>query len=486
MRAAGVPKPLFSVSAKPRLTWVSTGYVLADLFFVILSGAVVFYSRFIPHWMPRMLQGELISVPDYPFVNDYLAFLFLYAALILMACWSQGLYKTWHTHSRVDESMSVVIAVGLATLLLMAFIFISGISSISRLVVAFSSLLNAGTLIAWRLWRHGVVERQVAQGHGTKNVLILGAGIIGQELASYLERNKHLGFVVKGFLDDNPPQDSRVLGVFEDFSQVVRTQFVDQVFIAGLSRRSIVRDILAVARPLRINVGLIPEVYEGATGESTFEYFGNFPVLNLHEEPIPVVGLLLKRVTDIVLSGLGGMVISPLMIFIALMIKLDSPGPVIYQDQRIGKKGRRFTCYKYRTMVANASELKKGLRSKSDRDGAFFKIENDPRVTRIGRVLRKYSLDEVPQLWNVMKGDMSLVGPRPHPIDDYERYALEDLRRLDVLPGMTGLWQIYARQNPHFEQNMIFDLQYIDQWSYVLDIKILIKTIPAVWGGTGV
>jgi lipopolysaccharide/colanic/teichoic acid biosynthesis glycosyltransferase len=177
--------------------------------------------------------------------------------------------------------------------------------------------------------------------------------------------------------------------------------------------------------------------------------------------------------------------LSPILLLAGLTIKLDSKGPILYRAPRVGKKGRRFLCYKFRTMIPNADEVKSELRSQNERKGPFFKISNDPRMTRVGGFLRKYSLDELPQLWNVLKGDMSLVGPRPHPVDDFQCYSLEHFRRLDVTPGITCLWQLDARHDPSFEKALALDAQYIDHWSYLLDFKILLRTVPAVLKGSG-
>jgi len=197
------------------------------------------------------------------------------------------------------------------------------------------------------------------------------------------------------------------------------------------------------------------------------------------------LGLFLKRIMDIVLSTIVLVLLWPLMLAIAIVIRLESPGPVIYPSLRAGKKGRRFVCYKFRTMVSDADELKDNLRRLNQRRGPFFKIADDPRVTRLGRFLRKYSLDELPQFWNVLKGDMSLVGPRPHPLDDVERYSPWHHGRLDVKPGLTGLWQVTARADPSFETCMVLDLGYIRSWSLLLDCRILMRTIPAVLAGEG-
>jgi lipopolysaccharide/colanic/teichoic acid biosynthesis glycosyltransferase len=187
------------------------------------------------------------------------------------------------------------------------------------------------------------------------------------------------------------------------------------------------------------------------------ERAGDLLVMSLHAEPSPAAGLALKRVVDVMGAGLALTLLSPSLAVIAGLIKLGSPGPILYCAQRAGRKGRLFCCYKFRTMVSNADALKERLRRNNQRSGPFFKIADDPRITRLGRFLRHYSLDELPQLWNVLKGDMSLVGPRPHPLDDVAAYEIEHLARLDVTPGITGLWQVTARRDPSFQRGMELD-----------------------------
>lgn len=197
------------------------------------------------------------------------------------------------------------------------------------------------------------------------------------------------------------------------------------------------------------------------------------------------VDFAVKRGLDIILSLAGLLLALPVMLVVALVIRLHSPGPILYQSLRAGRKGKLFVCYKFRTMIVNADKQQENLRSQNERAGAIFKIANDPRVTAVGRFLRRYSLDELPQLWNVLRGEMSLVGPRPHPLDDVRRYAPADHRRLEITPGLTGLWQVTARRDPSFERNVALDVQYIEQRTLWMDLAILYKTIFAVMGGTG-
>jgi exopolysaccharide biosynthesis polyprenyl glycosylphosphotransferase len=215
------------------------------------------------------------------------------------------------------------------------------------------------------------------------------------------------------------------------------------------------------------------------------EFIGQFPTIPLHQRDFPKGAFFIKRVMDVLLSTLALLVAAPFMAVIALLIRMDSPGPVFYRSARIGRKGRTFTCYKFRTMVKDADKLQEGLVNKNERDGILFKISNDPRITRVGARLRKYSLDELPQFFNVLVGDMSLVGPRPPLASEVKKYDLSHLRRLDVLPGMTGLWQVEARQDPSFDSYISLDTAYVENWNLTLDLRILARTIGVGLGGTG-
>jgi exopolysaccharide biosynthesis polyprenyl glycosylphosphotransferase len=243
--------------------------------------------------------------------------------------------------------------------------------------------------------------------------------------------------------------------------------------------------MLLEAHQLRLGSKIVPDLYDGLGWSAPLHKLGGFPIMDLNWQPIPVVGLLIKRTLDILISSLALIILAPFLALLAILIRIDSEGRVLYVADRVGLKGKTFRCYKLRTMVSDADLQKAKLRSENERVGPFFKMENDPRITRVGRWLRKYSFDELPQLWNVLRGDMSLVGPRPHPVDDYERYSIEHLRRLDVSPGLTGLWQVTSRSDPSFETSMALDLEYIENWSLGLDLAILVKTIPAVLRAEG-
>jgi len=456
-------------------------YGTIDVIWVCIIGAVVVWLRFSIDFLfdlgPQVFSRTAGHI--------YAGFFGLYAAFVVMGCASQDLYRTPRDRRVLDESLKVAKAVGLATMILVVFIFTSGYRDISRLVVISSGLLNIFVLSGWRYLKRQVILRRSAAGIGVSRVLIIGTGRMGRALRELLDSHRQLGFVVCGYLDDDPSSGLKVLGGFEDFRQVVLTEFVDEIFITVPSKTDLVKKLALEARELRLGLKIFPDIYDGLGWRVPLHMIGGFPVMDLHWHPIPAVGLATKRFLDIVASGIALLISAPFLALLALCIKMDSPGPAIYVSCRIGLKGRKFQCYKLRTMAADAELSKQELRTSNERTGPFFKIADDPRVTRVGKLLRKFSLDEIPQLWNVLRGDMSLVGPRPHPLDDYELYSADHLRRLDVSPGLTGLWQVTSRTDPSFEASMALDLEYIENWSLGMDLKILLRTIPAVIRGEG-
>jgi exopolysaccharide biosynthesis polyprenyl glycosylphosphotransferase len=319
---------------------------------------------------------------------------------------------------------------------------------------------------------------------GMRNVLIVGADDLGRRIANYLEQHPESGRAVCGFLDDRKVLVKGILGRTSNLAQLARAGFVDEVILAGPHDREMTLRVLQVARRLRLDVKMAPDLFGCEPARET-ERVGGVPLISLHQEHLPVAGLLLKRGLDIAGAGAALTLLAPALIFLAILVRLDSTGPALYSALRAGRKGRPFRCYKFRTMVVEADALKEKLRKKNQRQGPFFKIADDPRITRIGRFLRRYSLDELPQLLNVLKGEMSLVGPRPHPLDDFSAYAIKHLPRLDVTPGMTGLWQVTARENPSFQVGVDLDIEYISSWSLGMDLRILLKTAAVVLRGGG-
>jgi exopolysaccharide biosynthesis polyprenyl glycosylphosphotransferase len=460
---------------------VQITYGAIDTALVFLVGAVLLWLRF---GVPFPYAARHFEF-DQAAGQAYAGFFLLYAALVVLGCANQSLYRTPRDRSVLDESVMVAKAVGVATVLLVLYIFISGSKDISRLVIFSSAVLNIFTLSGWRYFKRRWILHRAVKGIGVTRVLIVGAGRIGKALGRWFGENRHLGYHVCGYLDSDGLADARVLGTVDDLEKIALTHFVDELFITLPADRELVKQTVVEARELGLGLKLLPDLYDGFGWKVPLHMIGGFPVMDLLWQPIPAVGLMIKRFLDLTLASIALVLTAPLFALIAILIKSDSAGPIFYASKRVGLKGRKFKCYKFRTMVQDADQQKQKLRDSNERNGPFFKLANDPRVTRVGRWLRKTSLDELPQVINVLRGEMSLVGPRPHPVDDYELYSIEHLRRLDVSPGLTGLWQVTARRDPSFDTNMALDLEYIENWSLGLDFKIMLKTIPAVLRSEG-
>jgi exopolysaccharide biosynthesis polyprenyl glycosylphosphotransferase len=277
-----------------------------------------------------------------------------------------------------------------------------------------------------------------------------------------------------------------IVGDIHDAIPLARSMFVDEIiFTRRPSTPGVLADVLHQARSTGIDIRLVPSFSEALSNRADVQYIGNLPTIVIYRKKHRAVSLFVKRGIDIVLASIAIAILLPVFLIIALAIRIQSPGPVLYLSKRVGYKGNVFTCYKFRTMVADADSLKEKLAHLNERKGILFKISNDPRVTYVGALLRKYSLDELPQLWNVLRGDMSLVGPRPSISSEVAQYKTAHLRRLDVVPGITGLWQVEARQDPSFESYIKLDSEYVNGWSIWLDLKILLRTVSAVITGTG-
>jgi exopolysaccharide biosynthesis polyprenyl glycosylphosphotransferase len=456
--------------------------MLTDLFVLLLSFAAVIRLLGL---MEYAIGGDsAILPPSLPFSGPDLGLPVLYGTLVILLAHAEGLYQRDLMREPTAERLIVARVMAWTTLLVGTAIWMAHLQ-ISILALAIAAPLNYLGMLGWRDVRTRLATRRGGSGKGIRNVLIVGAGKLGRAVAVSLEHDHAGGRVVLGFLDEYQPVGGDIRGRIGDLARIARAEFVDEIILAIPPERELGRRVIEDARRNRLDVKLVPDLLGFQAQSGSFETFGTVPILTLHEEQSPVLGLFLKRAADITSSLAGLFFTVPMLAVIALVIKWDSPGPVLYRALRVGKKGRNFLCYKFRTMVTDADKLKEHLLVRNEREGAFFKIKNDPRITYVGHFLRRYSLDEVPQLWNVLRGDMSLVGPRPHPCGDVEHYGLADLRRLDVTPGMTGLWQVTARRDPSFERNMELDLEYIEKWNLWMDLRILYKTLSAVMEGSG-
>ncbi len=408
------------------------------------------------------------------------AYLPIFAALVTLFGFCERLYE----RAGDPSPAGIVPALARSTLFAIGLIFIAawdGMRPLAAVTIFASSLTGLALCrrlrqIAWKRQRRETESRKI---------LIVGGGPVGRSIAQALRNDPLHRATVCGFVDDEQPLSPAVLGRIADLDWLARGEFIDEVILALPGQPAQAREAAEVAFRNHLDIRAVPELPPGPWPDSGIDYIGEVPVVILHRERLPNAALFLKRSLDVIGAALALALASPLMAIVALLIRLDSPGPVVYSAERTGAKGRRFRCFKFRSMVSDAEHLKEELRARNQRRGPIFKIDDDPRITRIGYIIRRYSLDELPQLWNVLLGEMSLVGPRPHPVDEVSHYELHHYRRLDVKPGITGLWQITARDCPSFELNMHLDLTYIENWSLRLDLRILASTVRVLFAPEG-
>ncbi len=463
----------------------SLAWTMVDTMTVAVAAIIALRLR-----LPANLHG-VASIPQA--VSSAPGVLAIYLAwfslCLVFLTHSYGLYGPIQNRGGLHEQRMTVQACLTAGLLLCGALYLSHGIVVSRIVVLLTVLLTCVLICARRaIWRK-MVYRRYAEGIDTRNVLIVGAGRVGQALRHHLESLNFLGFRFKGYITltekDNVNGGADVVGDLNNILQVARSLFVDEIFLSIPCEKKIVMNLVDEARSAGIDVRVVPDLYDGLAWNAQVEYVGQFPTIPLHRREFRIGAYMAKRAQDLVLALLALLVLSPVMLVIAIAVRLDSEGPILYRSERIGRKGRSFLCFKFRTMVKNADAMQAELEHRNEREGVLFKISDDPRVTRVGRILRKYSLDELPQFYNVLLGDMSIVGPRPPVASEVRQYDLTHLRRLDVLPGITGLWQVEARQDPSFDSYISLDTAYVENWSLWLDIKILVRTFGVVLGGTG-
>jgi exopolysaccharide biosynthesis polyprenyl glycosylphosphotransferase len=483
--AGGKESVRFGIFRRPSVT--SLIWATLDLATTVIAG--IFALRFRAAAFTGAPQATVLKYVIHSAPPILALYLLWYALLLIFFARSYGLYGSIMSFSGLHEQRMTVQATFTAGLLLCGSLYLTRAEMVSRIVVLLMIVFTAVLLCIRRaLWRR-VVYKRYREGLETRNVLIVGAGRVAHALRNHLESLRHLGFRFKGFVAlterEAESGDADIIGDVRNCLSLARSLFVDEIFFSVPADKKLVIAIVEEARAIGIDVRVVPDLYDGLAWNAPVEYIGQFPTIPLHRRDLPIGVFLLKRALDTTVSLIAMAVLWPFMLMISLAIRMDSPGPIFYRAQRVGRKGRTFVCYKFRTMCTDADKLKEDLMHKNERDGILFKIAKDPRITRVGRFLRKYSLDELPQFYNVFRGDMSLVGPRPPMAAEVEQYDLSHLRRLDVLPGMTGLWQVEARQDPSFDSYISLDTAYVENWSLWLDMKILARTIGVVFSGTG-
>jgi exopolysaccharide biosynthesis polyprenyl glycosylphosphotransferase len=466
---------------------LSTAVAVIDVVFINVAFALAYWMRYDRQWFAAV--DEAYFVPYQRFIPVSLALTVLLLSIYKLS----GVYNLPRGASWFDDVYQLM--TGTATgiiLVVFVIVFLFRPFFYSRLIFLYAGLLITVMLSAVRLGKRWLRTRLRQKGLGVDRLLIVGAGEVGRTAMRNVVAQPSLGFHVVGFVDDDPEKGNtdigrfRALGNTANIPNLVREMAIDEVIITlpWMYHRKIV-SIIAQCEREQVRVRIVPDIFQMTLSHLDVEDLGGIPMIGVRDISISGSQLFLKRAMDMTVSLLGMIFLMPVFFLIALIIRLDSPGPIVFRQLRVGKGEQVFSCFKFRSMREGADEEKERLLQHNEADGPIFKIRNDPRVTSVGRFLRRTSLDELPQLLNVLMGHMSLVGPRPAIPAEVQRYQSWHKRRLEVAPGITGLWQISGRSELTFDEQVLLDLYYIENWSPFLDVQILLRTVPKVILGQG-
>lgn len=414
----------------------------------------------------------------------YLIFPLIWVAVNLLF----SIYDGRRNYRVADEFGAVTLAAALAGISMAGVLYLS-YRDISRFLYLFFVALALFLLLIWRALARLAFRWKWVKAVDQRSVLILGAGEIGRRLQKQIRRMPNLGLRLAGFLDDDPAKlegDPEVLAPLDRAREVIQRYGIDDVVIAlPLSAHERLNRIVSELHDLPVRVWVIPDYFSLTLHKASVEEFAGLPMLDLRAPALSEYQRMIKRGFDLLVTILILPFALPLMGIIAVLIRFDSPGPVMYNRKRVGENGRLFTMYKFRTMVDGAEHMQAQVAAIDNNGNHIHKLPDDPRVTRIGRFLRRTSLDELPQLFNVLNGSMSLVGPRPEIPDLVENYRLWQRKRFTVPQGITGWWQINGRSDRPMHLHTEDDLYYVQHYSLWLDMQILVRTCWAVLRGRG-
>ncbi|HEX9014496.1 MAG TPA: sugar transferase [Chloroflexota bacterium] len=460
---------------------------VGDLVALNVAFLVAYFLRYTLE-VGGQIPGEFdVSYHDYIPVQVAMTVIFLITYIL------KGMYRLPGSTSPVEELSASLSATSIGIMVLFAAVSMARYPASSRGLFVYLWLLAVLVVGLGRLLHRLLMLAAWKRGVGIERVLVVGGGNdLGRRAMHSIATERSPATQVVGFADIDPCEDFgrfRFLGTVREIPGIVAEHRVDTIIIAlpAASHDQILR-IIDLCRRRRVSFRVAPDLYELMFSRVDTETINGIPLLGARDSQIKGWNLLVKRAMDVSVAVFTMVMLSPLLALISLAIKLDSPGPVLFRQTRVGKDGVPFTVYKFRSMVENAEEMLPDLLSLNEVDGPesrLFKIPRDPRMTRVGKLIRKTSLDELPQLVNVMKGEMSLVGPRPPLPREVEKYEEWHLRRLEASPGITGMWQVSGRSEIPFDEMVMLDIYYVENWSLGLDLKILLRTIPAVLMGGG-
>ena len=472
---------------KQKARAIAVGVLLAELALVALAMPLAYALRHgvLADFLPTMF-------PVAPAFERYVILVFLVVPIFAPMLYAVGFRRSHRTLPLGEEIWAVgKVAFG-GTALLTLFVYGLRFEFVSRWFLAVFGLVTFFLLAAERVALRLLSRWVRSRGYNFRTVLLVGTGPKATQLADFMEAHPHWGFRVAGYLDDDNGGEIRrsnrwpCLGRIGDLETILGREVVDEViFVIEKGKLGDYEQALLVAERHGVRAHVSLDIFPHVLARPVLEELDGVPLLTFTTTPSNPMQLVVKRAIDLVLSLLLFLLTLPIQALAALAIRLTSPGPIFFRQVRCGLNGRHFTLLKFRTMEAQAETRLPEIAHLNEMTGPVFKSARDPRLTPVGQILRRLSIDELPQLWNVIVGDMSLVGPRPPLPEEVSQYLPWQRRRLSMSPGLTCLWQVSGRSEVDFDRWMALDLKYIDTWSPMLDLKILLKTVPAVLSGRG-
>jgi exopolysaccharide biosynthesis polyprenyl glycosylphosphotransferase len=473
-----------AVTDEPRRIEPAWLMPLADMATVFLAFVLAYTLRY-----EVQLVRPVLEANDVPF-SVYIPYVMVYMGWLMLNYATSGLYRRIRGRSFFEENTIIANGVTNAVVVLMAISFMTQARAFSRLMLVYLAVTTIASLAfvrVGRLWMYSHLRAK--HGLGVQRVLIVGAGEVGQAVMRVMLARRGLGYLPVGYLDDDPSIGEvdlgrlRGLGDIHNLEDVIKAERVDLVVATPpWSARASILDILSVCRRLGIPMRVVPDVFQLNAPRVHVENLDGIPLLSMELEPtLKVANKVFKRVLDLVLVVLAAPVWLLIFGLVALAIKSEDPdATVFYWQRRVGENGKPFNMMKFRSMIPDADKYREQLVREQLQDPRHPKLVNDPRITRVGHFLRRTSLDELPNLINVLLGHMSLVGPRPPTPDEVRLYDEWHMQRLNTVPGVTGLWQVSGRSDVPFDEMVLLDIYYIENWSIWLDLEILMRTIPRV------
>lgn len=460
---------------------------LRRLLFIAYMFLVVFSFQ-----LSLLINSHIKSTPvNYNLLDEFLPF--------ILIIWGFVFYNSKECYSFRSKSSFLVLSKSfkasfLASSIYLLYVFFIGYAYYSKSQIALFLSISTISVLTMNLFIYFTLNHIRSRGFNYQTVIVVGRGRRAKAFADKIFNNQHWGYKITGFLYSGlnsirhlwSYRDIPAIGNLNDLTRIIKSQQVDWVvFAVENAELNKIGKAVKVCDEMGTRAAILTDLYTTRFAKKRVDEFFGTPVLLFDLEHNRGLKLMVKEIFDKMLSLIGIIFLLPLFIFTSIVIKIFSKGSILYKQERLGINGRKFNMYKFRTMISEADRLKDTLKEKNEMDGPVFKIKNDPRITPIGRLLRNTSIDELPQLFNVLKGDMSLVGPRPPLSNEVVHYDPWQRRRLSMKPGITCLWQIGGRNNITFRKWMELDLKYIDNWSLWLDTKILVKTIPVVLSRKG-